>query len=160
MKTPLPYLRLAGLIVPLLFGSGHMDFTPAGTGDPSRVLTGTISAQDNDTLPADAEVAVEVVDPQRTLEKAPSSVLGEPPSVPLQSTLPPKVLGEQLIKNPGQFPIAFRVEYTAVDEALQRGLIVQVRISYGGKVRFFNVNSSSVTLSNLSDPHRISVNRL
>ena len=143
MKTPLPYLRLAGLIVPLLFGCGHMDFTPAGTGDPSRVLTGTISAQDNDTLPADAEVAVEVVDPQRTLEKAPSSVLGE-----------------QLIKNPGQFPIAFRVEYTAVDEALQRGLIVQVRISYGGKVRFFNVNSSSVTLSNLSDPHRISVNRL
>ena len=80
-----------------------------GTGDPSRVLTGTISAQDNDTLPADTEVAVVVVDPQRTTEKAPSSVLGEPPSVPLQSTLPPKVLGRQVIKNPGQFPIAFRV---------------------------------------------------
>ena len=160
MKTPVPYLWLAGLVVPLFFGCGHVDFTPAGMGDPSRVLTGTISAQGDDVLPADTEVAIEVVDPQRTTEKAPNSVLGEPATVPLQSTLPPKVLGKQLLKNPGQFPIAYRVEYTAVDEALQRGLIVQVRISYGGKVRFFNVNSSSVNTSNMSDPHRISVNAL
>ena len=97
MKTPLPFLGLAALIVPLWVACGQMDFTPAGTGDPSRVLTGTIAAQqDNETLPPDTEVAIEVVDPQRTMEKAPNSVLGEPPSVPLQSTLPPKVLGRQV----------------------------------------------------------------
>jgi uncharacterized lipoprotein YbaY len=160
MKPPLSYCRLAALAAPMLFGCGHVDFTPAGAGNPNRVLIGTVQAPDSETLPPDTVVAVEVVDPERATEKPPSAVLGEPATAPLQSTLPPKVLGEQVIRSPGQFPVAFRIEYTAVDEQLERGLILQARVSYGGKVRYFNVNSSAVTLGNYAEPHSIFVNRL
>jgi uncharacterized lipoprotein YbaY len=129
-------------------------------GDSNRVLTGRVETRDSSALPADAVVLVRVVDPQRTTEKPPGAVLGERSAIPQESAMPPKVLGEQEIKNPGQFPVAFRVEYTAIDEQLRSGLIVEARVSYGGKVRFFNRESSAVTLSNYTDQHVVMVNRL
>ncbi len=74
--------------------------------------------------------------------------------------MPPVVLGSQTINNPGVAPIPFRVGYRADDETLRRGLNVEARISYGGKVRFYNVNRYAVTLGNASDIHRISVTRV
>ena len=159
MKNPLTRAWLAGLAAVVAAGcAGHLDITPAG--DPNRVLIGRVEARSSDLLPPDAVVSVRVVDPERTAEKPPSAVLGEPSPIPERSMLPPKILGEQIIKNPGQFPVAFRVEYTAIDDQLQRGLIVEARISFGGKVQYFNINSSGVTLTNFTDTHVISVNRL
>ena len=71
--------------------------------------------------------------------------------------MPPVVLGSQTITNPGVAPIAFRVVYRAEDEALRVGLNVEARISYGGKVRYYNVNNYAVTLGNAADVHRITV---
>lgn len=139
-------------------GCGHLDLTPEG--DPNRVLTGTVEFREPFTLPPDATVVVRVVDSKRETEQQPTAVLGEPSTLAPQSSLPPKILGEQVIHNPSQPPIPFRIEYFAMDEQLRRGINVEARISYDGRVRFFNVNSYAITLNNFGDPHTVWVNRL
>ena len=54
--------------------------------------------------------------------------------------------------------MAFRVVYRADDELLRKGLNIEARVSFGGKVRYFNLNHYAVTLGNAADPHRITVN--
>jgi uncharacterized lipoprotein YbaY len=127
---------MAALVALASAGCGHLDVTPEG--DPARVLTGEVSIGENTVLPPDAVVTVRVVD---------SSAVG----MALQ------VLGSQTITHPGAAPVAFRVEYRADDDTLRRGLSVEARISYGGRVRYFNVNRYAVTLGNADDPHRINV---
>jgi uncharacterized lipoprotein YbaY len=113
-----------------------MDLTPEG--DPGRVLVGTVDIGEPTALPADATVTVRVVD---------TSAAG----------MPPVVLGSQTITNPGVAPVAFRVVYRAEDEDLRLGLNVEARISYGGKVRYYNVYKYAVNLGNAADEHRVSV---
>ena len=107
-----------------------------------------------------AQVAVRVVDPQRSTEKAPTAILGSPSLASQGSAIPPKQLGDQVIRHPGSFPVSFRIEYTALDEELRRGLMIEARISYGGRVQYFNISGSAVTLNNFSDPHTVTVNRV
>jgi uncharacterized lipoprotein YbaY len=133
-----PLLGLLAAVATLgLSGCGQLDITPEG--DPSRVLTGQVEMGDTLALPADTVVTVRVVD---------ATAVGTPP----------QVLGSQTIKNPGVAPVSFRVEYRADDELLRRGLNVEVRVSFGGKIRYFNQNGYAVTLGNAADPHRINVN--
>ena len=131
----LGFLSLAAVLA--LAGCGQLDLTPEG--DPSRVLTGEVDMGNDVALPADTAVTVRVVD---------ASVVG----------MPPQVLGSQTIVNPGVAPIPFRVEYRAEDAVLRSGLNIEVRVSYGGRVRFFNRNNYAVTLGNAADTHRVSVN--
>lgn len=135
MKTT--YRLLAAIAALTLAGCGHIELSPEG--DPLRVLTGEVSIGDSVALPADAEITVRVVD---------TSAIG----------MPPEVLGSQTIRNPGTAPISFRVEYRAEDEVLRRGLNIEARISFGGKIRYFNLNRYVVALGNVSDAHRINVN--
>ena len=135
MKRPTAIIVAAAALA--FSGCGQLDLTPEG--DPSRVLTGRIDVGGPAALPADTVVTVRVVD---------ASVTG----------MPPEVVGSQTLRNPGAAPIAYRVEYRADDELLRRGLNIEVRISYGGKVRYFNVNKYVVTLGNAADAHRITVN--
>jgi uncharacterized lipoprotein YbaY len=134
MKIALSILAAAAALA--LSGCGQMDLTPEG--DPGRVLTGTVDVGGEVALPSDTTVTVRVVD---------TSGAG----------MPPVVLGSQTITNPGAAPIAFRVEYRAEDEVLRRGLNVDARISFGGKVRYYNLNRYAVTLGNAADEHRIAV---
>lgn len=120
-----------------LAGCGSLDLTPES--NPSRVLTGRIDLDGPAVLPADTVVTVRVVD---------ASAAG----------MPPQVLGAQTIRNPGAAPVDFRVEYRAEDDMLRRGLNIEVRVSYGGKVRYFNMNKYELTLGNASAPHLIMVN--
>jgi uncharacterized lipoprotein YbaY len=136
MKSLLTILAAGAALV--LCGCAQMDLTPEG--DPGRVLMGTVDTGEGAALPADATVTVRVVDPSN-------------------AALPPAVLGSQTITNPGVVPVAFRVEYRAEDEVLRQGLNIEARISYGGKVRFYNVNKYAVTLGNAADVHRITVVR-
>jgi uncharacterized lipoprotein YbaY len=136
-------------------GCGHLDLTPEG--NPSRVLTGSVEFDGATALPADSVVVVRVVDPTGLTETAPAQVLGSP-AIEQPTALPPKVLGEQVIKNPGQTPVPFRIEYEAGDEQLRRGLNIEARVSSGGKLRYFNRNSYSITLNSVNDPHTVTVN--
>jgi uncharacterized lipoprotein YbaY len=121
-----------------LAGCGQLDFTPEG--DPSRVLNGEVAIGDAISLPAGTTVTVRVID---------TNTQG----------MPPHVLGAQTITNPGVSPIPFHVEFQAEDDLLRIGLNIEVRVSYGGKVQYFNRNHYAVTLGNVSDTHRISVDR-
>jgi uncharacterized lipoprotein YbaY len=134
MRTPLALLSVAALLA--LSGCGQLDLTPEG--DPSRVVTGQVEIGEDVALPADTVVTVRVVD---------ASAVG----------MPPQVLGSQTINNPGVAPIPFRVEFRAEDEVLRRGLNIEVRVSIGGKVRYYNRNQHVVTLGNAAETHRISV---
>ncbi|HZZ18767.1 MAG TPA: YbaY family lipoprotein [Opitutaceae bacterium] len=136
MKIARLLLSLAALGA--LAGCGQMDFTPEG--NPARVLSGEVSIADVSSLPADATVTIRVID---------NNTLG----------MPPRVLGAQTINSPGAIPIPFRVEYQAEDDLLRLGLNIEVRVSYGGKVQYFNRNHYAVSLGNVSDTHRISVDR-
>ena len=118
-------------------GCGQLDLTPEG--DPARVLVGSVELENGSALPAAATVTVRVVD---------NSNLG----------MPPQVLGSKTVSNPGgDAPVGFRVEYRAEDELLRTGLNVEVRVSYGGKVRYYNRNGYSINLGNATDSHRITV---
>jgi uncharacterized lipoprotein YbaY len=133
MKIASLFLAAAALA---LSGCGQMDLTPEG--DPGRVLTGTVDIGQETALPQDATVTVRVVDMT-------------------DASKPPTVLGSQTIANPGVAPVHFRVVYRAEDELLRQGLNVDARISYGGQVRFYNVNKYAVTLGNAADEHRVTV---
>jgi|CZKI01.1.fsa_nt_gi uncharacterized lipoprotein YbaY len=135
MKHLIALLSAAAALA--LSGCGQLDLTPEG--DPSRAANGRIDLGEAAALPADTVVTVRVVD---------SSAAG----------MPPEVLGTQTLRNPGAAPIAFRVEYRAEDELLRRGLNIEVRISYGGRVRYFNRNQYALTLGNAANEHRITVN--
>jgi uncharacterized lipoprotein YbaY len=132
-----PLLGILSAAALALSGCGQLDLTPEG--NPSRVLVGQVEIGGDALLPADTVVTVRVVD---------ASAVG----------MPPQVLGSQTIRNPGIAPVPFRVEYRAEDELLRSGLNVEVRVSYGGKVRYFNLNRYAVTLGNAADTHRIRVN--
>ncbi|HXN35913.1 MAG TPA: YbaY family lipoprotein [Opitutaceae bacterium] len=134
MKIALSILAAAAAIA--LSGCGQVDLTPEG--DPGRVLTGTVDVGAEVPLPTGATVTVRVVDTSN-------------------AGMPPVVLGLQTITNPGVAPIRFRVEYRAEDEVLRRGLNVDARISFGGRVQYFNLNRYAVTLGNAADEHRIAV---
>jgi uncharacterized lipoprotein YbaY len=120
-----------------LSGCGQLDLSPVG--DPARVLVGRVELSDGAALPDDATITVRVVD---------TSNIG----------MPPVVLGSQTTRNPGGgAPIEFRIEYRAEDDVLRRGLNIEARVSYGGKVRYYNRNGYAVSLGNAADIHRIGV---
>jgi uncharacterized lipoprotein YbaY len=157
MKKRSLIVASAALAVVFVGGCGHLDLTPEG--NPNRVLTGAVDFGAETTLPADSVVVVRVVDPTGITETAPAQVLGMPSGAQSTAPMPPKVLGEQVIRNPGQTPVPFRIEYEAGDEQLRRGLNIEARVSYGGKLRYFNLNSYSITLNNVTDTHTVTVNQ-
>ena len=137
MKTfSLSVILLGGLF--LATGCGHLDLKPDGEGD--SVLTGTVNFHTSEPLPPDTVVTVRLLDT--------SSLSGSP----LQ-------LGEQTINHPDGPPVPFRIEYSATDAQLRHGLNIEARVSYGGTVRFYNVNGYALTLAKVADPHEVWVNQ-
>jgi uncharacterized lipoprotein YbaY len=130
---------IAALAALVLAGcAGHIDVTPEG--NPARVLIGRVELGDGAALPPDAVVTVRVLD---------GSIAGMPPQVLGSQTLHPEA---------GSAPLEFRVEYRAEDWLLRQGLNVDVRVSAGGQVRYFNRNRYAITYGNAADVHRITVN--
>lgn len=152
MKRPL-LLSLAALALVLFAGCGHMDLSPET--DPNRILTGTVNVRMSLIPPPDAQVVVRVVAPP-DLTSAPTTatndlVIGERGT----REQPEQVLAEQVIRTPGALPVPFRVEFRAPDEQLRRGLNVEARISWGGRLRFRNLDAIAITLANVSQPQTI-----
>jgi uncharacterized lipoprotein YbaY len=148
---------LAGLALAAA-GCANVQLDTQGEGDPNRVVVGTVELGDAGPLPDGAVVAVRVEDAAQTTYRSPTAVLGEPSAAVAPGNLPPKLLGQQTIRDVSGSSIPFRVPYYATDEQLRIGLILQARISVAGKVRYYNVNSYSLNLSNANDPHAVYVN--
>jgi uncharacterized lipoprotein YbaY len=153
------FLSAAGILAALLSaGCGHLSLDTAG--NPDRVLNGTVEFSDKVVLPPDTEVRVSVVDQTppnpATPDPATSATLPTFNRQAVAASAPgPEVLGEQTIRNPGPPPVAFHVEYTADDDRLRHGLAIEVRVSYGGTVRFFNATQYAVSLNDVSDLHQV-----
>lgn len=157
----------------LLFaGCGHLDL--AAPGDPSRVAVGNVVI--SQSLPDDAEVLVRVMNPHPQVLSAGSTAPGQMPLLnqPITATASgtaaaaPEELGEQVIKHPVVQVdpvskirgVAYRVEYQADDDMLRRGLNIEVRVSYGGRVQLFNSNQYSITLADVKDPHEVEADQM
>lgn len=139
-------------------GCGHVDLTPEG--DPNRVITGSVNVRMNLLPPPDSQIVVRLVaPPDVTAEPAVAAgdmVLGERGS----RERPEQVVAEQIIKAPSSMPVPFRIEFSADDARLRRGLNVEARISWGGQVRFRNTEAIAVTLSTVNSPITIWVEPL
>jgi uncharacterized lipoprotein YbaY len=148
-----PLLSLTTALILLLTpGCGHLDVAPEG--DPNRVATGTVDVQMPLQPPADAEVVVRIVEPSN-ITAAPTAaandlVIGE------RGTLsrPENVIAEQVIRAPASMPVPYHIEFHATDAALRRGLNIEARISWGGRLRFRTVQAQ---LANVAAPQTILV---
>jgi hypothetical protein len=156
----------------LLAGCGHLDL--AAPGDPSRVAVGMVVI--STPIPDDAEVLVRVMNPHPQVLSAGSAMPGQMPLLnqPVTATASaaaaaaPEELGEQIIKHPVVVVdpvskirgVAYRVEYQADDDTLRRGLNIEVRISYNGRVQLFNSNQYSITLPDVKDPHEVEADQM
>jgi uncharacterized lipoprotein YbaY len=161
MKNSFLFSGSAVLGALLLAGCGHLSMDTAG--NPDRVLNGMVLFSDNNVvLPPGTELRVTVVDQTppnpAVVDAATSTTMPTFNRQNVAAAAPgPEVLGEQTIRDPGTPPVPFRVEYTADDDRLRHGLAIQVRVSYGGSVRFFNATQYAVTLGDVTDLHQISV---
>ena len=126
-------------------GCGHIDVTPEGS--PDRVLTGTLNFLT--ALPAGTEIQLRVIDP------TPSAVgpVRMQQDLPLATRPEPmvteRVLAEERIELEALAPdpVPFRIAYRAEDYILRYGLNLDVRVSYGGRVRYRTLNAHVITLA-------------
>ena len=82
-------------------------------------VTGTFTYRERIALTPNAVVEVKLVDISR-------------------ADAPAITIGEQIIKNPGQVPIAFEIEYDLADIDERFSYTVEVRITEGGELAFIN----------------------
>ena len=140
----LPFLAVCVFI---LAGAGCGSIDVSTGGNPDRVLTGAVATGGG--LPAGAEVVVRLISAPGAHE--PQRVAGSDVPVmtrPVASSAE-RVLGEhvQTLTAGTAEPVPFRIEYTAEDAVLRRGLNIDVRVSVGGKVQYRTVNAHVVTLA-------------
>lgn len=130
-------------------GCSHLDL--AASGDPNRVLKGTVTA--GRMLPAGTEVVVRLVATESVAAThLPSSDLVTRAVAPSGGV--EHLLGEhrQILPIGTNEPVPFQIEYLADDALLRRGVNVDARISIDGQVRYRTVNAHVVTLA--SSPYR------
>ena len=155
MKTTrFPFLAA---IVALLFGAGCGSLDLAPGGDSNRVLNGTVNVGTG--LPAGAEVAVRIIATSAANEPARSAGNDVPVMTRPATPVVERVLGEhaQVLKAGTAEPVSFRIEYTADDAMLRRGLNVEARVSFGGKLRYRTVNAHVVTLASSAYRQEVAV---
>lgn len=147
--SPVPLFAALAL---LLAGAGceHLDL--AKSGDPQRVLNGTLNFPS--ALPAGAEVLVRLIDAASTDKSLQAVSSGLPVGDRAKPVAVDRVLGQyaQKLEAVATEPIPFRIDYQAEDATLRHGLNVEARVSFGGRVHFRTLNAHVVTLA--SSPFR------
>jgi len=136
-------------------GCQHLDVSSQG--DPERLLRGTVTSQA--TLPAGAEIVVRLIDPatagETTALVRSDLPLGDRARVPAIERL----VGEYRIVLDAMTTeaVPFELEYRAEDATLRHGLNVDVKISYGGRLRYRTLSAHVVTLASSPFPQDIAV---
>ncbi len=144
---------LSALAAFVLGGCAHLDTTPAG--NPDRVLNGTVVFEG--ALPAGTEIIVRLLEPSAA-DKARGVGADFPAAAPATGTRTDRLVGEyrETLAAAAMQPVPFKIEYFAEDALLRRGLNLDVRVSFGGKLRFRTGNAHVVTLA--GSPFRQDVN--
>ena len=154
------FLSAAGILAALLSaGCGHLSLDTAG--NPDRVLIGTVEFSDKVVLPPDTGGPRQRGRPDAAQSRhAGPGDLGHAarPSTGKRRRRPRpgrKCWGSRRSGTRDRPRLAFHVEYTADDDRLRHGLAIEVRVSYGGTVRFFNATQYAVSLNDVSDLHQV-----
>jgi uncharacterized lipoprotein YbaY len=154
MKTP-AFLLAALALGFAAGGCQQLDLTPEG--DPQRVVTGHVTLGAETLFPPGTEVVVRVVDTM--LNERPNGAAGI--DIPVVDRAKPikseRVLGDDVILSPGVAPVPFRIEFEADDAMLRRGLTIDVRISFDGRVQYRTLTAHMLTLSGVRYPQEVAV---
>lgn len=153
MKFPLLAFLAASLMLGPGPGCSHIDLTPEGS--RSRVLSGTLNV--GVALPIGTEISVRIISTSSTGPGQPTGV-DLPVSRPT-SRAAEQVIGEQVQKLTvaAAEAVPFRIEYDAEDAVLRRGVNVEARVYYNGRVRFRTVSAHVVTLSSSPFPQHLTL---
>ncbi len=134
-------------------GCSHLDVT--GEGDPNRVFTGMVKARTSLVPPSDAKLLIRITEPQDVARGsttvANNLVIGERGT----QLTPEHVLAEVPIAAPSELPVPFRIECRISDAMLRRGVNIEARLSWGGKMRFRTMQAQVVTLSTAGEPQTV-----
>lgn len=122
-----------------LVGCANVDLNPIP--DLNRVVTGTVSFAEPATLPSDAVIVVRVLETSRSDGMS-------------------KIIGEQIIRGGGNSPIPYKVEFRAVDALVQRGMNIEARVAYDGRVQLFNAENYAISAADISTPKEIAVEKI
>jgi uncharacterized lipoprotein YbaY len=154
MKTLLLRLFAAVCLAQLVSGCASLDVAAPGNAD--RVLRGTVSAPS--ALPAGAVVVVRLVDALgAAISRGDVPLADRPTAVPVE-----RVLGEfrQTLTAMRSEPLPFEIAYRAEDAELRRGLNVDVRITFGGRMHFRTISAHVLTLASSPFPQDVAVQPL
>jgi uncharacterized lipoprotein YbaY len=138
-----------------LVAAGCQQISVSPVGSAQRTVSGVVNLKPDILFPVDTEVLVRVID-TTALERAGTTAANDLPTMDRGRT--PKtdrVLGEHAIKAPPGKPAPFRIEFEADDALMQRGLILDVRISYYNRVQFRTISAHMITLSSLRQPQEV-----
>ncbi len=146
MKSPL--LKFFAAFGALCFaaGCGHVDLTPEAS--RSRVLRGSVLV--GQALPAGTEILVRIVAPAGAAPAAATDLAVPRPQVAGGE----RILGEfvQTLAAPAAEAVPFQIEFEADDALLRRGVNLEGRVFFNGRVRFRTVNAHAVTANSVHFP--------
>jgi len=138
---------LATSLVALLAGFGCQHIEVSNEGNPERLLRGSVDAQA--TLPPGAEILVRLLDAAPAGPGIPTGREDLPLGDRARPVIAERVLGEfrQTLAAMTTEPVPFEIDYRAHDDELRHGLNLEVRVSFGGRVRYRTIHAHVVTLA-------------
>lgn len=141
----------------LAAGPGCGSIEVAGSGNPERILNGTVSA--GGALPAGAEIVVRLMAPPPPGDGLRPAANEMPVASRAVGPAVERVLGEhvQTLTAVTAEPVPFRLAYHADDATLRRGLNLDVRVSVAGRLRFRTISAHVVTLASSPYPQAVTV---
>ncbi|MFM8337923.1 MAG: hypothetical protein ACKODK_20400 [Opitutaceae bacterium] len=145
-KAALAWLTLTSLI---LSGCASLDL------DRQVEMNRTISGKLNigQSFPAGAEVMVRAVEmPGAFRPVSPVAPVERAPGVSTESFLGDFIV---TLSAPAPDGLPFRISLPADDTRLQRGIMLEGRVVYGGALRFRTVDAHVVTARSLASPQRV-----
>lgn len=147
-KTVLTLLMLTSL---LLGGCANVDLDRQV--EMNRVISGTINI--SQAFPAGAEVMLRAVE----MPGAPVPASAVAPVERLPGVSTENILGDFVVtlSSPAPDGLPFRISLPADDTRLQRGIMLEGRVVYGGALRFRTVNAHVVTARSLAYPQRVAL---
>ena len=107
----------------------------------NRVISGTVNI--GQSFPAGSEVMVRALEMPRAPGPLPAGApVDRVPVVPVET-----ILGDFTVTlgSPAADGLPFRIAIGADDSRLQRGILLESRVMYGGRLRFRTVNAHAVT---------------
>lgn len=144
-----PFRFLAAVAALLAAGCSSLDFNREV--EVTRVIAGTVNI--GQSFPAGSEVMVRVLE----MPGAAAPVAMSAPAERVHAVAAERILGEFTVTLAASAPdgLPFRISLGADDTKLQRGILLEGRVVYGGRLRFRTVNAHAVTAQSVAYPQRV-----